>query len=302
MITIIICTYNRDKYIYQTLERIAQNRYDSRDYEIVLVNNCSTDKTESECLRFEKRYPEVPFRYFKEKNQGLSYARNRGIKESRGSMLVFLDDDAFVGENYLLTLNRYLEDNPSIMCFGGRIIPLFENGKEPKWLGKWSYSWLSALDKGERVCLFEGSQYPIGANMGISKEVIDRCGFFDVTLGRSGGNMMGGEEKDLFFRIKSLGIDIYYLPEISVKHCIPESRQTKEYVIRLAQGVGKSEYMRTREKGLFFYFVRCIQELIKWSATIFLFLLYSLSGTPVKGWYLTIFRYYVSKGLIFKNR
>ena len=96
MISLIVCTYNRDKYIYSCLQKIADNGYPTQDYEIILVNNNSTDNTEQLCRKFGSDYPQVQFRYFNETNQGLSYARNRGIAAAEGDRLGFLDDDAML--------------------------------------------------------------------------------------------------------------------------------------------------------------------------------------------------------------
>ena len=166
MISVIICTYNRCEYIYTTLAKVASNNYAAEKYEIILVNNNSTDNTASECERFANDFPNAPYHYFVETNQGLSYARNRGIQEAKGDMLVFLDDDAFVGDNYLETLDKYITSIPDMAAFGGRIEPLFENGETPCWLGKWSYSWVSAIDMGENVRLFEGNALQISISNG----------------------------------------------------------------------------------------------------------------------------------------
>lgn len=88
-ISIIICTYNRDRYLFDTLRHIAENDFPSQYYEIVLIDNNSTDHTIAACQRFEKAFPEICFRYFPEKSQGLSFARNRGIKEAGGNYLFF---------------------------------------------------------------------------------------------------------------------------------------------------------------------------------------------------------------------
>ena len=93
----------RDKYIYNVLQSIALNDYPRNLYEIVLVNNNSTDRTQDECQRFQADYPDVQFRYFVETNQGLSYARNCGIRNSQGDLLVYVDDDATVNKEYLRT-------------------------------------------------------------------------------------------------------------------------------------------------------------------------------------------------------
>lgn len=294
MLSVIICTYNRDKYLRETLERLAANTYRG-DWELLLINNNSTDSTADICRSFAEQYPSVPFRYMVETNQGLSYARNRGMHEAKGDWLVFLDDDAFVESNYLSRLTDYISQLPDMAAFGGRIFPLFEAGTEPEWLCDWNRSWLSALDKGTDVATFVGNEYPIGANMGISRSMADRSGDFDTTLGRSGKNLIGGEEKDYFNRIKAQGGKIYYLPEIAVQHCIPPSRTTDDYICRLGDGVGASERMRTLHSG---YAKRIVQELVKWAATIVLWGGYLCSGRVACGNSLVRFRYHVSKGLL----
>lgn len=298
MLSVIICTYNRDKYIYTTLEKLAKNNLPFSEYEIILVNNLCTDKTEEKCFSFHSQYPSVNFRYFIEENQGLSYARNRGIKEAIGDMFVFLDDDAFVDVDYLANLTLRMNEYPDLSAFGGKITPFYESGKEPEWMSSWSYSWVSAMDKGDNVVLFEENDYPIGANMGIKRGVVEQCGCFNVKLGRKQNDLSGGEEKDLFFRLKSKGLKIYYLPNVKVEHCIPEKRTTKDYIIRLGNGIGRSESARTREISLLCFLYRCVLELIKWGGTIVLWLSFVLKGKKSKGDILVVFRYYVTRGLL----
>ena len=96
MISVIICTYNRDKYIYNVLKSLALGTLEHSAYEIILVDNNCTDNTRSEVDHFCNVFPQVTLRYFVETNQGLSHARNRGIRESKGDILVYVDDDATV--------------------------------------------------------------------------------------------------------------------------------------------------------------------------------------------------------------
>ena len=300
MLSIIVCTYNRDKYLYGALQCIAENGFPIEAYEIVLVNNMSTDNTEAECKRFENDYPNINFRYFVETNQGLSFARNRGIKESRGGVLVFLDDDSYIQQDYLKNLQRQLNNYPDADAFGGKIDPIFESGEAPKWLSKWNYSWVSAIDLGEKVCQFKGKAFPIGANMGIRKAMLDRTGAFNTQLGRSKKNLMGGEEKDLFARIRLQGGSIYYFPDVLVHHVIPPSRTTKEYIMRLGEGVGRSERIRTLSISKWKYLKRLFTELIKWGGTLVLWLRFALTGQVKKGNILVTFRRNVTSGLLKK--
>lgn len=300
MLSIIVCTYNRDKYLYGALQCIAENGFPVEAYEIVLVNNMSTDNTEAECHRFESDYPDVNFRYFVETDQGLSFARNRGIKESQGETLLFLDDDSYIQQDYLKNLQRQLNDHPEADAFGGKIDPVFESGEAPKWLSKWNYSWVSAIDMGEKVCQFKGKAFPIGANMGIRKAMLDKTGVFNTQLGRSKKNLMGGEEKDLFERIRNHGGSIFYFPDVVVHHVIPPSRTAKDYVKRLGEGVGQSERIRTLGVSKWKYVKRLFSEMVKWGGTVVLWLGFAFKGQFEKGNILFTFRQKVTQGLFDK--
>ena len=295
MLSIIICTYNRDKYLGETLNRLADNA-NAGEWELLLIDNNCTDSTPTICEAFAAAHPDLPFRYMVETKQGLSHARNRGMEEAKGDWFIFLDDDAFVGKTYLSRLQKYIAQLPDMHAFGGRIYPFFETGVQPAWLCRWNRSWLSAIDKGDAVCPFEGNDYPIGANMGISRAMAEACGGFDTTLGRSGKNLIGGEEKDYFNRIKARNGIIYYLPDIPVDHCIPPSRTTKDYIARLGKGVGRSERMRTKDRGI--YGRRLLSEAIKWGASIVLWCAYALVGRVACGNSLILFRKNVTAGLL----
>lgn len=298
-ISVIICTYNRDKYIYQTLEHIACNGFPADQYEIILIDNNSTDQTVTECRKFSQNFPDLNYRYFLEPRQGLSFARNRGMQEARGEIFLFLDDDAFMQKDYLRQLSQYLKNHPDAAAFGGKITPLYESGKIPGWMSKWTYSWVSAIDKGNEVCLFEGNSYPIGANMGFRRSAAPPEGF-NTALGRNKGNLMGGEEKDIFNRMKARNSLIYYFPEIEVLHVIPEKRTTRAYIKQLGLGIGKSERLRTLKISRLSYLKRLFAEGIKWGASLVLCLGFLLKGKAPKGYILLYFRWFVTSGLFIR--
>ena len=296
IISFIICTYNREKYIYECLSRLASNS-EKEGWEIILVNNNSTDNTAAECERFVNDYKPANYHYFVETQQGLSFARNRGIQESNGEWLVFLDDDAMVEKDYIVNLRTLLSKHPEAGAFGGQITPFFEEG-EPSWYSSWSMGFVSAIDRGRQTHIFPDNKFPIGANMGVKRKVIEAVGEFNIELGRTGNNLLAGEEKDLFNRIRKAGYPILYFPNIGVKHCIPARRTTTEFVSRLAYGVGVSERLRTCHMGVSKYLKRIIMESIKWVGTIVLWFYYALQGKLPKGNILVIFRYHVTKGLM----
>lgn len=294
MISVIICTYNRAKYIIKALDCLFDTTY--KQYEVLVVDNNSTDNTSELLKAYIADNSSLPIKYYLETKQGLSNARNRGIAEAKGDILIFLDDDALVCPNYLNIVDEYLQKYPNIDAFGGKIIPIFDECDAPKWLCKWSESWVSGLNLGAKVCSFPTKIFPIGANMGFRKSVFDICGLFDPNLGRSAGNLIGGEEKDLFNRMYSHGMTILYLPNAVAEHVIPPKRTTIEYVCNFGLGVGISERIRTKANKTFGK--RLFLELVKWGGTLVLALLNVLKLRFVCGTTLVRFRYNVTKGLL----
>ena len=300
MISVIICTYNRDKYIYNVLKSLADNTLAHDCYEIVLIDNNCTDDTISECERFVRDYPSINFRTFTEEHQGLSYARNRGIKESVGDILVYVDDDALVNKEYLQTYADFFDQHPEIDAAGGPIIPQYET-EEPQWMSPITKALVTGYKYlGNQPKEFPQSDYPGGGNAAYRATVFEKVGLFNVELGRKGDSLVGAEEKDVFDKMTSLGMRFYYLPDAILYHLIPEKKLSKGYFDRLSYSIGKSEQMRTKQIGKTKYAKRLVSEGLKWVATIGLFIGYSLVLTPMKGWKLVQFRWNVTKGLLGK--
>ena len=162
MLSVIVCTYNREKYIGPLLESIAANDLSKSDYEIVLVDNNCTDNTHQVCDAFESAHPDIRFRYVKETEQGLSAARNKGIKEAKGDILVYVDDDALVDSHYLRDYAEWFAAHPQTMACGGPIMPLYET-QEPKWMTPYTKALLTAwMDYGDKVRTYPKGRYPGG--------------------------------------------------------------------------------------------------------------------------------------------
>ena len=301
MLSVILCTYNRERYIYNVLESIAAGGYE--DYEIVLVNNNSTDGTEGECQRFAKDHPEVTMRYCVEKQQGLSYARNRGIVESQGEVLVYVDDDAVVNREYLQTYAEFFNRNKEAVAAGGPITPRYDGCEEPSWMSHYTRQLVTGeLNLGSREREFPRGAFPGGGNAAYRKSVFDAVGLFNVELGRKGNSLIGAEEKDLFDKMTTRGMKFYYLPNAILYHLIPPKKLTQDYFDRLTHGIGVSERYRTLQIGKKKYLVRLAKEAVKWGGTLVLWIDFALKGQPAKGNKLVAFRKNVTRGLLIKQK
>lgn len=281
-ISVIVCTYNRSDYILKALNSLARQILPTNQYEVIIINNNSTDLTDALCNAFLQEQQNLNCLYFIEKQQGLSYARNRGIAESSGDILVFMDDDAQADENYLSEIRDFFDTTPDVEACGGRIYPDFES-KQPDWMSHFLLPLTSTIDMGNKIKLFKGTKYPVGANMAFRKDVFQKYGMFNTDLGRKGNNLDGSEEKDIFMKIKKDNKKIYYLPSAIIKHQVPDRRLTFDFFKRQAIGVGKSEQIRTKSISQSTYIQFVLKEiLIKWSVSMLLFSYYLVSFRPKK--------------------
>ena len=133
--------------------------------------------------------------------------------------------------------------------------------------------------------------------MTFRSSIFQKCGLFNVALGRVGRMLVGGEEKDIAYRIFDAGEAIDYDPSIVVYHLVPEERTTMEFIKRQAIGTGQSERVRSSLPGNS-YTKRIVVECAKWAATIILWFRYMLTLKPAKANTLVRFRWWVSMGLL----
>lgn len=300
MITVIICTYNREKYIGQLLDSLAKNDYPESDYEIVLVDNNSTDNTRLICERFAANHPNISFRYVEEHEQGLSAARNRGIKEAKGDIVIYVDDDALVDSDYIRTYAEHFSSFPETMAAGGPIEPLYETA-EPSWMSPYTKALLTAwMNYGDKVREYPSGRFPGGGNAAYRKSVFDKVGLFNTDLGRKGTALLASEEKDIFDKMRQLGMRVLYLPTPVLHHIIPQAKLEEPYFDRLTLQIGRSERMRTKSISQGKYVKRLFSEGVKWCGTLVLLCCYTLQFQPMKGWKLVLFRKNVTAGLLGK--
>lgn len=228
-ITVIVCTYNRCRDLAGALESIAASQVASSvSWEILVVDNGSTDQTRHVIDGFCRRYPER-FRYHFEPKQGLSYARNAGIANSRGAVLAFTDDDVTVEPAWLQNLTAASHDSEWAGA-GGRILPA-QKFTPPPWLpdpfSDWGGILCAYFDLGENACELERAPY--GANMAFRRSVFAKYGGFRIDLGRNPGDKIGNEDTEFGRRLIAAGERLKYEPSAIVYHPIPQGRLTREY-------------------------------------------------------------------------
>lgn len=237
-ISAIICTYNRAHYLPDSIKSLAAQSLAKNSYEIIVVDNASTDRTRDVvCTDFADIENLV---YLHEPQLGLSKARNTGWLSAKGKYVAFLDDDATCRSDWLERIIAAFQSLPKVGVVGGRVRPKWEIDP-PEWLDKEMEKWVSAVDWSDEPGLLHDSQYLVGANIAYRSLFYDRLGGFCLNLGRKGNNLVSSEETDFSSKIKRLGYEIYYDPDIEVEHFIPRERVMVKYFIRRAYSQGISD-------------------------------------------------------------
>lgn len=296
-ISIIICTYNRANYLRDTLQSLLKNEADPDWYELLIIDNNSTDNTPAVAHQFIDSSPDHNIRYIKETNQGLSFARNRGIREANNPTLLFLDDDIIASSQFISSWLTFFNQHPDAKCAGGKIEVQFDDPR-PEWMSHFLLPLLGHHNLGNSIKTYGRSKYPFGGNMAFRQSIFEEYGFFDTDLGRKGEELKASEEKEFFHRLKNNDIEIYYLPDAVLHHRVNYERLTPDYIKRQAVGLGQSIALQLRKKSLTSKITKGSSELFKLIATLGLFLPYTLTLQWSKAVMLVKFRKWIIEGYL----
>ncbi len=227
-VSIIICTYNRAVHLGRVLDSFRYQNVDEPT-ELIVVDNNSDDHTGTVVAQAKDALKDsIAVSYVFEPVQGLSVARNAGIDAARGEILAFLDDDATPDPGWLQAMTRFFRANAQVNAIGGPVRPGFETDP-PKWLTPGLHGLYSLIDLGDTRKPFPENKFPIGANMAFRREVFD-CVRFTEELGRKGETLISREETEIFLKLRQKGKPILYVEGMSVRHFVPKSRMTKQWI------------------------------------------------------------------------
>jgi GT2 family glycosyltransferase len=238
--SVVICTANRRPRLAETLETLLPHvdARPARDVEVIVIDNGSTDDTPRLLGEAAAAHPGT-LRAVREERAGLSAARNRGVREARGEVLLFLDDDALPAPGWL---DSYLSafDGSGVAAAGGPVEPIFD-GPLPAWLDARFLPYLSVWDRGPEAIRLRYNELPRGANMAIRRAAFAAYGDFLEQLGRKGESLRSCEEIELFLRLERGGEEILYLPAARVRHHVGTQRLTAGWMNARFAAQGFSE-------------------------------------------------------------
>ena len=230
-ISVIICTYNRASLLEEALQSLAKQTADRSLYEVIVVNNNSTDNTQEIAGRFARGSANI--RVVFESQQGLSHARNRGYKEAKAEWVAYLDDDARVFDNYVQRIN-YVIDSYNFDCFGGIYLPWYKYGK-PKWLPE---DLVKKKQNLENIGILRNGYIP-GSVIVIKKSILEHVGGFSPALGMNGSKIGYGEDGFLVRKIRKEGFVIGFDPCLQVEHLVNIYKLTPWWYVKWEYAKGR---------------------------------------------------------------
>ena len=291
-LSLVIATYNRADQLMVTLASVARQSANPNTWECIVVDNNSQDDTCRRVEEFAAAHPRLNIVYLFEPQQGLSYARNAGIARAEGAVIAFIDDDERIVDEFISAYVSLFDRYPDAMAAGGKIVAEYPSGR-PRWMSHFAERPIAnPMDFGDYVCRFPKHRIPGGGNMAMRRELFDRVGLFNTSLGRTGTQLIGGEESELFERISEAGMACYYTPRAVMYHIIPAEKLTPEYFTRLAYNTGVSQRTRAMLRGGLWPLY--VKECAKWVVTLLLVLIHR----PAQSRYLLIMRRQITRGIL----
>jgi len=241
LISVIVATHNRSSLLAETLAALAAQEIAREPFEIVVVDNASTDDTLRVATLFGSRPGVPPIRVLQEPRPGKSHAMNKAVAEARGRILACTDDDVLPDPWWLAAIVAAMDETRADFAVG-RIRPRWET-TPPRWVSARLSGVLAIPDNGpERFEIRSGVNehaMPIGANMALRSDVVSTIGGWRADLGKLQHTLRSGEDHEFFLRMLGAGMRGVYEPRASVAHFVPADRLRRAYFLRWLHDNGR---------------------------------------------------------------
>lgn len=219
-ITVAIPTYQREEVLVNTINEVLKQ--DFENFELIVVDQ--TKKHKESTLRALESISDSRFRYFSVTPPSLPAARNFAIEKSRSDIVLFIDDDVELFENFIEAHYDTHQSRPEIKAVAGRV----EIKGQPPSSELFFFDWYGEEHGGFNYPYSREATSFLGCNFSIKKEIIENVGPFDTNYFDSAMR----EESDMAFRIKKAGFNIYYQPKAQLLHLVAESGGCRIYEMK----------------------------------------------------------------------
>jgi glycosyltransferase involved in cell wall biosynthesis len=262
-VSVIVPVKNGAAYIRELLNSLMQIEYEKDKLEIIVVDGNSTDKT-------REIVSEYPVKLLLEERPGLNAARNTGIKNSNGEIIVFTDADCIIPKDWIKKFVENFQD-PQVGCVGGNVIGYYDS-----FLSHYSDESLIPVMRifGKREVLASvkpPQKYPAGCNMALRQDAIKKAGLFDEDI------KYGFDEDELVERTCKIGYKMVLDPNVLVKH---KHRPVLRELLRQNFSYGRGLGLMLRKMGIKSAFPKwillCIVGFFLWGLIILTLAIHAL--------------------------
>lgn len=244
-LSVCICTYNGAERITLVLEALGRQTRQTADWEVLVVDNASTDATMTAVEEGFQVYLPRRGRLVRENQPGVMYARRRCAQEARGDLIAFLDDDNIPADDFVAQAIAVMARHPEAGLAGGKVIAEWLGQPTP--LGEAAATRVLAIrDLGDQPFAYPDiTGGPDTAGMVIRtrvlRDVLAEPELARKVTGRTGPSLVSGEDTAIVIRTHQMGLACRYEPSLVIRHRLSAERTTLDYLLRLYEGVGRGQ-------------------------------------------------------------
>ena len=242
-VTVAICCYNSASRLPETLRHLArQSNPRGIPWEVLVVDNASTDGTGEVALALWKEVGIAPLRVVDERRSGLQHARECARRNARFEILSLVDDDNWVCESWIDAAAAVMSERRDVAACSGPSEAVCEVGP-PAWFARYAGCYAVGSQWARDPALAEERPTVWGAGMTLRLAVWDRlcqAGYRSLLTDRLGQSLASGGDSELCLAFRLAGWKSYYDPRLRLRHFVPAQRLEWSYLRRLYRGFGAS--------------------------------------------------------------
>lgn len=235
-LSVIVCTFNRAPFLRRCLAALVSQSAPAMSYEVLVVDNKSTDTTAEDVAQVMACHANV--RYVLEDRQGLSHARNRGLRETASPWVAYVDDDGEVFRDFVEQVIEAIKHEP-FDAFGGLYLPKYPPGKPSWFLNEYASN---AQISPQTCSIPHGTHWFSGGICAFSRSALEAVGGFPVGLGMTGRKLAYGEETLVQVRMHRAGYRLGFVPAVCMNHWVLPYKYRLWYFANSAYGFGRDSW------------------------------------------------------------
>jgi len=237
LISVVVCTYNRANILGLCLQSLAEQTVDKSLYEVIVIDNNSTDSTANVVEGFLHAHSN--YRSARETAQGIAHARNRGWQIAQGHYVGYIDDDCRATEDWLQIARATIEEFQPVQI-GGVALAYYLYPK-PAWFQD---RYATFLLEGEQTRLTTAHEYFPTMNVFFRRTMFEQIGGFRTDLGMVGKTIAYGEDTEIMIRMRAMlpHEKIYYVPALRIYHLTRPEKFSWQWNIRRSFADGRYSF------------------------------------------------------------